>query len=433
VSMSSDSAAPPTQPLDGPTLRAVRESIGVPLRKIARTAGMSHGHLSKVERGEHGRPVTPAIMSAYERVTGVKLAEAAAGVTERRNRETGRGGKTWTPGQLTELRRQGYNAAIGALAIGGHLGEPMSRLIDATGRPLTPEQPDQLEIAQLEQLAGLLTALDMRYGGALVAQLAKALLRWAAPMLHTSGMDPEHDRRLHATVGVIAHRAGWAAYDIQAHEAARSLFRFALHTATLGAEHDLRGHVLADIAAQHNQLGYRRDALDIIRLAEGDERIAPAVRVVLHGVKARTYGCLGDSDACLRQIGAAEDAFSQASPGQPDWVANLANPARLYAITGHAMADLAEHGGDQPHRKQAIQRLNQAVDQFDTTVHARAHALCLTRLATLLVLNGDLAGGEQPKWMNQRLPQGVSLRSGRLGPMDQAWQAEEPVIGNQAK
>ncbi|MGH3682613.1 MAG: helix-turn-helix domain-containing protein, partial [Natronosporangium sp.] len=42
--------------LDGPTLRAVRESIGVPLRRIARQAGMSHGHLSKVERGEHGRP-----------------------------------------------------------------------------------------------------------------------------------------------------------------------------------------------------------------------------------------------------------------------------------------------------------------------------------------------------------------------------------------
>jgi hypothetical protein len=53
---------------------------------------MSHGHLSKVERGEHGRPVTPAITAAYERVTGVKLAEAAASVAERRDRDTGRRG-----------------------------------------------------------------------------------------------------------------------------------------------------------------------------------------------------------------------------------------------------------------------------------------------------------------------------------------------------
>ena len=48
---------------DGPTLRAIRESMGVPLRRIARHANMSQGHLSKVERGEHGRPITPAILT----------------------------------------------------------------------------------------------------------------------------------------------------------------------------------------------------------------------------------------------------------------------------------------------------------------------------------------------------------------------------------
>jgi len=148
---------------------------------------------------------------------------------------------------------------------------------------------------------------------------------------------------------------------------------------------------------------------------------------------ARTYGCLGETDACARQIGAAEDAFTQASRDQPGWVGNLANPARLYAITGHAMADLAEHTGEKAHREQAIQRLSKAADEFDPTTHARAHALCLTRLATLLVLNGDLAGEEQPRWRNERLPQGVSVRSGRLGPMDQAWQADEPITGNPTK
>lgn len=49
---------------DGPTLRSLRESAGVALRKVARIAGMSHGHLSKVERGEPGRPVTPAVLAA---------------------------------------------------------------------------------------------------------------------------------------------------------------------------------------------------------------------------------------------------------------------------------------------------------------------------------------------------------------------------------
>lgn len=223
--MSSDNGQPPVNPLDGPTLRAVRESVGVPLRRIARMAGMSHGHLSKVERGEHGRPVTPAIMNAYEKVTGVKLVDAAARVAENKDRWTGRGGKTWTPGKLTHARRKAYNAAIGALAMGGFLGEPVSRLIDSTGRAFTPIVPDELDVVQLEQLSQLLTSLDLRYGGGLVTQISKNLLRWAVPMLNLTELSEPDSRRLHAVIGAIAHRAGWAAFDVASHEPARKIGR----------------------------------------------------------------------------------------------------------------------------------------------------------------------------------------------------------------
>jgi transcriptional regulator with XRE-family HTH domain len=274
----------------------VRENIGVPLRRIARQAGMSHGHLSKVERGEHGRPVTPAIMAAYERVTGVKLAEAAANVAERRDRDTGRRGKSWRPGQLTDMRRQAYNAAIGAIAIGGHLGEPVSRLIDSTGRPITPTPPEDGDVAQLEQLVAVLTELDLRYGGGLISQASKALLRWAVVMLDAAYVPAPTAARLAAAVSALAARAGWSAFDVAAHEAARSLFRLALYTAARAGDPDLRAHILADVAAQHNQLGYHQDALAVIRLGEGDDRVAPAVRMLLHGVKARVYAALGDAE-----------------------------------------------------------------------------------------------------------------------------------------
>jgi transcriptional regulator with XRE-family HTH domain len=404
----------PAPGLDGPTLRAVRENIRVPLRRIARMAGMSHGHLSKVERGEHGRPVTPAILRAYEKVTGVNLTEAAGQVAERRDRDTGRGKKDWKPGQLTDMRRRAYNAAIGAIAIGGHLGEPVIRLLDSTGRAVSPAPPDELDIEQLWQQSELLTAMDMRCGGGLVSQLAKAVLRWAHPMLDAYGVSEEENRKLHSVIGVIAHRAAWAAFDVLAHEAARSLFRLALYTAAQGEDHNLRGHVLADIAAQHNQLGYRRDALDIIRLGEGDERIAPTVRVVLHGAKARTYGGLGEADDCRRQIEAAEEAFTLASTDQPGWVGRLANPAKLYAITGQAMADLAECTGEKGDREEAIHGLGKAVDELDSINHARARGLCLSRLTTLLVINGDLSDEEWPEWLKERAPEGVRVRSGRL-------------------
>jgi transcriptional regulator with XRE-family HTH domain len=418
-------------PVDGPTLRAVRENTGTPLRRIARLAGMSHGHLSKVERGEHGRPVTPAIVNAYERVTGVRLAEAAARVAEQTQRETGRKVKAWVAGQMTDPRRIGYNAAIGALAVGGFLGEPVGRLIDSVGRPATPLVPDEWDLWQLEQVSQLLTGLDMRYGGGLVAQLGKAVLSWAVPMLNARDMDDRDAARLHAAVAALAHRAGWAAFDVAAHESARSLFRLALSAAVRGEDHDLRGHVLADVAAQHNHLGYRQDALQIIRLGEGDERISPPVRMVLHGVKARIYGALGQVESCRRQIQAAETAFEQPTPEQPErpgWVGRLATPARLDALAGHAIAELAIRTGDDGHRGEAIQRLTRAVDGFDPNVHARAHALCLARIGHLQTSSGgDPNDSDQfAQWIRERLPHHDRIRSQRLTAAVETTQPAQP-------
>jgi transcriptional regulator with XRE-family HTH domain len=136
---STNAEASPMTSYDGPTLRAIRESMGVPLRRVARQAGMSHGHLSKVERGEHGRPITPAILAAYEKVTGVSLADAAAALAEHREGVIGRRGNTWQPGQLTDMRRLAFNAALGAKPshtahhhrtvrrAGVHLSSPPSR------------------------------------------------------------------------------------------------------------------------------------------------------------------------------------------------------------------------------------------------------------------------------------------------------------------
>lgn len=407
--------------LDGPTLRAVRENLDVPLRRIARQAGMSHGHLSKVERGEHGRPVTPAILAAYERVTGVRLSEAAATVARPAGYGTGRAGtvtltrrgKTWRPGQLTDLRRRSYNAAVAAVAVGGQLGEPVSRLLDATGRPTTPQAPDETDVVQLEQLATLVTAGDLRFGGGWSSQLAKVLLRWAAPLLEAAGAaDPPVATRLYAGIGTLAQRAGWACFDIDAHEAARSLFRLALATAAAAAAPNLRAHLLADVAAQHNHLGYHDDALELIRLGEGDERITPAVRAVLHGVKARAYAATGDRHACLHHIERAAEAHGLADTETGDWLGDLAHPAHLHAATGHALATLAASTGTEADRDRAVPRLTQAIHSLEATTHTRALALCTARLATVHLTSGDLDQGTH--WAHYTLHHATGLHSARV-------------------
>jgi hypothetical protein len=116
------------------------------------------------------------------------------------------------------MRRQAYNAAIGAITIGGHLGEPMSRLIDSTGRPVTPTPPELVDVVQLEQVTGLLTGLDLRYGGGLVSQLSKALLRWAVVMLDAANMADPVPARLYAVVGALAACRRHIALAEQAHE-----------------------------------------------------------------------------------------------------------------------------------------------------------------------------------------------------------------------
>lgn len=398
---------------DGPTLRAVRESIGVPLRRIARQAGMSHGHLSKVERGEHGRPVTPAILAAYERVTGIKLAEAVKQVAED-ERHSGRRlkTKTWRLGQLTDMRRVALTAAFGALSIGGHLGEPTGRLIDSTGRPVTPTPPVSVDVTQLEQLTTTLTGLDLRFGGGLVSQAGKAVLRWAMPMLDATGTSDEVRRRIARAVSELALRCAWSAFDHAAHEGARSLFRLAAYTAVQSGDRDLRAHVLADAAAQYNYTGYHLDGLEIIRMVEGDERISPGVRMVVHGVKARSYASAGDGTACRRHIEAAEQAYADADEQAPGWVGTLRNPGHLYAATGHALAALAIRHADRNAVDEGRQRLVKAVDAFDPAIHARALALCTTGLAALHLQTGELdQGGE---WTRLAIRNADGITSVRL-------------------
>lgn len=59
----------------GRVLRMVRESLNLSLRAVARRAGLSHAHLSKVERGDPERPVTPEVVEAYARATRLPVAD----------------------------------------------------------------------------------------------------------------------------------------------------------------------------------------------------------------------------------------------------------------------------------------------------------------------------------------------------------------------
>jgi hypothetical protein len=71
----------------------------------------------------------------------------------------------------------------------------------------------------------------------------------------------------------------------------------ALGAAAAAEDPDLRAGALADLAHHHLRVGYPQDALAVLRLAEGDERIGEQIRDRLKSVRARAESTEPATDA----------------------------------------------------------------------------------------------------------------------------------------
>lgn len=240
--------------------------------------------------------------------------------------------------------------------------------------------------------------------------MAKAQLRWATGLLGAQ-MDDHVRTRLNSAVGSLAERAAWSTFDSGEQDGARRLFKLAMFAATEADDADLRAHILSDVATQQMYLGHPDECLKIIRQAEGDDRISPAVRFVLHGVKARAYGAMADAAGMQRQIGLAEDAYAfRTDANTPAWMNKFLDDAHVYSVTGQAAFSLAQTTGifsDDAH-----ERLSRAILGFQGG-RARAVALCATRLATLHVSDGNAQEGASAA--RTALDVVPGLRSARIG------------------
>jgi transcriptional regulator with XRE-family HTH domain len=201
--------------LDGPTLRALREQHNVPLRQVARVSGLSHGHLSKLEHGEPGRPVTSTVLAAYQQATGVTLTSDQPGDP-----------LGWRPGQIGEKARRAFSGKVAAVAWGGPLEDRLDRVIANRCRLPLPTAVDAQHVSQLAQIATVLASLN----GPLPGLVARAVLGWAVDLLDRAA--PERVRAdLYTVVAHLAKRAARAGVDIGSHVVARTLQLVALHAA----------------------------------------------------------------------------------------------------------------------------------------------------------------------------------------------------------
>ena len=382
-------------------LRDARCRASVSQAVVARYAGVSVGHISRVERGE--RPATPAVIRGYEQALGnclVSLPARTDGDTLMVNR---------IGEDADDMKRRAFTAAIAAIAAGGPLTDPITRSLAALGDTAIPAHVGTADVIQVEQAEQMFTTWDLRFGGGLATEMAKTQLRWATSLLDAQ-MNQTTRRQLHAAVGSLAERAAWSAFDSGRQDAARTLFKLAIHAASEADDANLSAHILSDIATQHLYLGHPDEAIRLLRLAEGDERISPAVRFVLHEVKARAFGTLGDAVNCSRYIGLAEHAYAGVAPETtPEWMSKFLCDAHVYSVTGQAAYALSRATGT--FSLDAHQRLSAAIAGFGDG-RARAIALCATRLATLHMDAGHTTDGTAAARTALRAVPG--LRSARI-------------------
>lgn len=351
-------------------LRELRERAGVGLRAIARNTSsrirLSDSHLSRVERGE--RPVTPAVLTAYERALGIVISDdVAQDLTAQKSHQK----REW----------EEFQATIVAVAGGGRASTHHdARLLEAaTVNASLPSRIGPSEVVQVEQAALFVRSLDLRHGGELAGRMAYQLLRCGYELLAVHSAEAVR-RQLNVAVGSLAAWAGWSACDSHRFAAARALLSVALNASVRADEPDLRAHILVDIAALRNYLGHRDEALRILRLADGDERINPAIRSIVHGARARVYGAVGDRNRCGHAIQHAEDAADHVEPRRlPAWLGGW-QFAHVQAMCGQAYSLLAQETGDLADLAEAHKRLTIAADDL-SIARPRAAALCYASLA----------------------------------------------------
>lgn len=382
--------------VSGADLRAARIAAGLSQRAVADASGLSQTHLSRVESGE--REVTPSTLQAYRQACGIDI--AASPRIENAASPAG-------PVSLTvdDVRRRNILGLVAAASVGAAATEPLTHLLEAAPAAELPTRVGVPEVAAVEQIADFATAQDLQYGGGLAADIARGPLRWATGLLGRT-MSAGTADRLRAAVGSLADRVGWSYYDIGRHQAATDLFTLALDTAAPGADRNLRAHILLNLSTLSFDVGHGPDAVEILRLGLGDERISAAERANLHAVCARHCGGLGERQAGLRHLGLAQEALARADHGEAaQWARRVtAEPGHFDSALGLAAFALGE-------QQEAISRFTAAIDALGPGRH-RTVLRCRTRLAVLYLGAGATSDGEAQA--RQALADAATVRSTRV-------------------
>ena len=330
---------------------------------------------------------------------------------------TGRAPGTSSDGaEVTTSKRRELITLAAAIAFGDSLDEPVARILAAADEPQVPTRVRAEDVRHLSSAWEMLEALDRRAGGGAVRHLALAAVRWATAMRKSSST-PEVREELAGTTACLSDLASWATFDAGYPDPARKLSLLGLRAARESGDLGIRAWVASGLARQEIQLGDWAGGLELVQLAlTGGDALTPNAVADLHIVRARAHARQPDTSSCLRYLGAAADTYRPESVATgPPWLRYF-TPAKLQGDLANARYDLLladSETGDHPAERLAlIEGLTAACDRYPAD-RVRSKAITVTRLATLLFLEGEQQ--EARRRAEEAITLAEQVRSARLG------------------
>ncbi|MEU6562863.1 tetratricopeptide repeat protein [Nocardia nova] len=272
-------------PVQGPALRAARESAGIGLREFARRTHWSAAYLSQVERGL--RPVSADIRKAYAGTFGT-------------------GNATPPPADPLRIAHEWLVADV----------PPLEQM--KSGRQIGSGLADEMERRVIE-----LRRLDDRIGGTTLHPIVRSDLDAARTVVREGTHAPEVRRRLLRVVGELSQLGGWVYADAGQYRRAQDVYLDGVTAATEAGDKPLAGQLLSTLAYMIANVGDPHDAALLARTAlRGATNSAPPIVRALLGERiAWAAAKSGDTEAASRALDDVDDEYDRRGPADddPDW------------------------------------------------------------------------------------------------------------------
>lgn len=255
------------------------------------------------------------------------------------------------------------------------------------------------EVEELRAAAIRLKRTDMRDGAGLALRQADERVEQAERVLAancrpTSRPNLVGERAIAAAW--VFNNAAFMHHDLGEHQEAFELWYLALEAMKQANSWSMYGRILGQRGRQHLAIGNPTAAVaDLTQAIEGDRHgeLTATEMAMLHALRGRAYGAIGDEQSALAEIGIADSfMYAKSSPDDSvdrEWFSHY-DDAHHNGDTGAALRSLVHHG----HR-----HANAAIGLYEHSLgttadgNERSRVLVCGSLARLHLTEGEVERG----------------------------------------